>query len=237
MTSGLAHELRSPIQNLLGEAELALMRERGTAEYQEVLRVQIEELRDLGRSVDNLVLLCSREDPGDRVETFDLGDEAALRLDRDSVRAARTGVRVEFEFKGDLTVRGDREALVLALRNLVSNAVAWSPENGLVRVSLSGTQQAVEAIVDDQGPGIPPELVQRLLEPFNQGPHASNRRMGFGLGLPLAHAAVARHGGEFYVERSPDRGARLRFVLPRTIRSRPSAATPGQDRGSLAPRV
>jgi signal transduction histidine kinase len=146
-------------------------------------------------------------------------------------------VRVEFEFNGDLTVRGDREALVLALRNLVSNAVAWSPENGLVRVSLSGTGQAVEAIVDDQGPGIPPELVERVFEPFNQGPHAGNRRMGFGLGLPLAYAAVARHGGEFFVERSPDGGARLRFVLPRTTDSTPSALAPGQARGSVSSRA
>jgi two-component system heavy metal sensor histidine kinase CusS len=108
MTSGLAHELRSPIQNLLGEAEVALMRERSTAEYQEVLEAQIEELHELGRSVDNLVLLCSRDQRPDRAETFDLGDEATLRLDRDSLRASRSGVRIELELYGDLTVRGDR---------------------------------------------------------------------------------------------------------------------------------
>jgi two-component system heavy metal sensor histidine kinase CusS len=214
MTSGLAHELRSPIQNLLGEAEVALMRERVPGEYREVLQRQVEELRDLGRSVDNLVLLCSRDEPT-AVETFDLGDEATLRLDRDSLRAARTGVRVEFELDGDLTVRGDREALVLALRNLVTNAVAWSPEGGLVRVALSGTDHAVEVTVDDQGPGIPPEQVERIFEPFHRGPQAGGRRVGFGLGLALARSAVAMHGGEIHAERSPDGGARLRFVLPR----------------------
>jgi len=215
MTAGLAHELRSPLQNLLGEAEVALMRSRDPAEYQRVLESQMDELRDLARAVDNLVLLCAQEEPVDRAETFDLGDEAALRLDRDGLLAARSGVRLELECGGDLTVRGDREALVLALRNLVSNAMAWSPPEGVVQVSIQGADEAVEVTVDDQGPGIPPELAGRVFEPFQRGPQAADRRVGFGLGLALARTAVAMHGGRIFAERSPAGGARLRFVLPR----------------------
>jgi signal transduction histidine kinase len=104
---------------------------------------------------------------------------------------------------------------VLALRNLVSNAVGWSPEHGLVRVVLSGTERAVEVTVDDQGPGIPAEQLERIFEPFERGPQVGNRRVGFGLGLALARRAVAMHGGQIYAERAPAGGARLRFVLPR----------------------
>jgi two-component system heavy metal sensor histidine kinase CusS len=212
MTAGLAHELRSPLQNLLGEAEVALMRPRDPAEYQRVLESQVEELRDLGRSIDNLVLLCAQEEPAEQAETFDLGDEAALRLDRDSLRA---GVRVELECDGDLEVRGDREALVLALRNLVGNAVTWSPPDGLVQVAITGTEREVRVTVDDQGPGIAPELGERVFEPFQRGPRAADRRVGFGLGLALARTAVVMHGGRIAAERSPAGGARVSFVLPR----------------------
>ena len=215
MTAGLAHELRSPLQNLLGEAEVALMRPREPAEYQRVLESQLEELRDLGRSIDNLVLLCAKEAPVERGETFDLGDEAALRLDRESLRALRGGVRVELECEGDLTVRGDREALLLALRNLVGNAVAWSPPDGLVRVAISGSAEGVEVVVDDEGPGIDPELGESAFEPFRRGSRSAAGRVGFGLGLALARTAVVMHGGRIAAERSPAGGARVRFLVPR----------------------
>ncbi|MFT5285651.1 MAG: two-component system heavy metal sensor histidine kinase CusS, partial [Planctomycetota bacterium] len=81
MSRGLAHELRSPIQNLMGEAEVSLLRNRSVEEYRAVLESQVEELRDLGRVVDNLVMLCSPSQSEPLVsERFNLKDEASLRL-------------------------------------------------------------------------------------------------------------------------------------------------------------
>jgi len=215
MTAGLAHELRSPIQNLMGEADVALLRERDAGEYRRVIESQLEELHELGRAVDNLVTLCSRREPGDPREPFDLGAEAELRMGEGDVVPARRGVRVQLDCSGDLRLFGDREALLLALRNLVSNGVEWSPDGGLVQVSVNGRGDEVEITVRDEGPGIPEEARERVFEPFEQGPSKHGRRVGFGLGLALARAAVETQGGSIRIADADGGGALLHVVLPR----------------------
>ncbi len=221
IVAGLAHELRSPIQNLLGEAEVALLRQRSAEEYRAVLASNLEELRDLGRVVDNLVLLCASQDAsrGRELEEFDLGREAELRLSKDGDRARQEGLELQLRQRGDLTLRGDREALLLALRNLVTNALKWSPAGGKVRVELSGEGDTIVLLVDDAGPGVPERLRERVFEPFFQGPALHGKRAGYGLGLALTRSAVVAHGGSIVIEDSPLGGARIRVVLPRPRRS------------------
>ncbi|MCP3919014.1 MAG: hypothetical protein GY711_26005 [bacterium] len=217
MTAGLAHELRSPIQNLLGEAELALMREREAAEYRQVLESQVDELRDLGRVVDNLVTLCAAEesDPNAASERFDLGREAELRLRKERVFAERVGVDLVVHASGDLAVQGDREALLLAVSNLVGNAVHWTPKGGEVRLGLNGDDDNVTITVEDEGPGIDASEREKVFEPFYQGPAKNGRRSGYGLGLALTRTAVRAHEGAIELDRSPLGGARFRVELPR----------------------
>lgn len=217
MTAGLAHELRSPIQNLIGEASVALLRGRSDPEYRKVIESQVEELRDLARVVDNLVALCSplaAETPV-ALERFDLGEEAQMRLHKDRAQAARTGVELELAVEGNLSVDGDREALLLALHNLVSNAIKWSPRGGSVRVVLRGERERIEVLVDDSGPGIPTAERERIFEPFYRGPSADKGRIGYGLGLALTRTAVRAHGGRIEVETSPSGGSRFRIEIPR----------------------
>jgi len=217
MTSGLAHELRSPLQNLIGEAEVTLMRERSSAEYKKVLDGQLEELRDLGRVVDNLVMLCgpSESSAASGVERFDLGREADLRLRREYANAARQGVELEVRADGDLAMNGDREALLLAVRNLVGNAIEWSPRGGQVEVHMHGAPEAVHVTVDDAGPGVDESLRESIFEPFTRGPSSNGHRIGYGLGLALTRTAVEAHSGTVAVEDSPLGGARFRIDLPR----------------------
>jgi len=224
MIAGMAHELRAPIQNLVGEAEVALMGEQEPEAYREALASQLEELRRMGDAVHNLVALCSarRAAEAERTEDFDLERELRFRLERELRRAEREGFELSFEARGDLRLRGDREALLTAVRNLVFNALDWSPEGGRVELSLDGTGAAVEVRVDDEGPGIPVEARSRLFEPFERGAAAAGRRVGYGLGLALARSAVETQGGEIRVTESPSGGARLELTLPRAraIRSR-----------------
>ncbi len=220
IVAGLAHELRSPIQNLLGETEVALLRQRSAEEYRAVVVSHLDELRDLGRVVDNLVLLCATQEAvGAReLEDFDLGSQAELRLSKDRDRATQEGLRLELSRLGDLSFRGDREALLLALRNLVTNALKWSPPGGTVRVELAGEGDRLVILVDDAGPGVPPTLRERVFEPFFQGPALHGKRAGYGLGLALTRSAVTAHGGSVRIEDSPLGGARFRVELPRARR-------------------
>jgi len=218
MTAGLAHELRSPIQNLLGEAEVALLKARTGDEYRHVLRSHIDELRDLAGVIDNLVTICGTEEctGGDSFEHFDFGSEAKLRLKREELRAARLDISVELSTSGALECTGDREALLLALRNVVQNAVEWSPEGGRVTVSLLGHASEIEILVDDQGPGVAAHERERIFEAFHRGTTQSGRRTGYGLGLALADRALSSQGGRIEVGDSPAGGARFRLIVPRS---------------------
>jgi two-component system heavy metal sensor histidine kinase CusS len=216
LTSGLAHELRSPIQNLLGEAEVALLRERSSNEYRDLLESQLEELRDLARAIDNLVTLCAAGETRRYAgkERFDLRAELPLRLSRETALASRRGVAMEVESDGSLAMEGDREAILLALRNVITNAIDWSGEGGAVRVQLAGHNGSLEILVDDTGPGVPPAERETIFNPFHHGPAPARRRAGYGLGLALARTAVQTHGGSIEVGSSPLGGARFRIVLP-----------------------
>lgn len=230
LTAGLAHELRSPLQNLLGEAEVALLRERTPAEYQRTLQSQLEELDDLRRVVDNLVVLSSpREPTSGELEAFDLAEEIELRSQRERKVAARGRVDLSIETRGDVVLEGDREVLLLAVSNLMANAIRYTPPGGRVHILVDGTTDDVVVTVDDAGPGVAPEDRERIFDTFFQGQRQGPGRIGYGLGLALARRAVEIHHGRIEVGDGPQGGARFRIVVPRGGRgagSRPVRAQP-----------
>lgn len=217
MAAGLAHELRSPIQNLMAAAEVSLMRERDSDHYKQLIESQFEELRDLARVVDNLVVLSSPSETvtGAVHERFDLGQEAQLRMDKERKQASIKGVSLELKLGASLQLEGDREALLLALRNLVGNAIHWSQKGSVVRVSIAekDDEDRVEILVDDAGPGIPLEKRKLIFEPFNRGGSSSHGRIGYGLGLAIAKMAVHAQGGTIDVCDAPSGGARFRVII------------------------
>lgn len=221
--ASMAHELRSPIQNLVGETEVALFARRESADYRRVLESNLDELRDLGDAIDNLVTICSDRRPlsaDSDLEDFDLLDEARIRLAREKSQAERRGVELSVEGEGDLSVRGDRENLLRALRNLAANAIQWSPSGSTVSVRLLGREATIEVTVDDAGPGVPPELREQIFAPFVRGPALNGQRIGYGLGLAIVRSAVDSQGGTIEVGTSELGGARFHVVLPRSARSR-----------------
>lgn len=217
LTAGLAHELRSPMQNMISEAEVALLRDRGNEEYRDVITSQLDEMRGLALVVDNLITLTALRDTSQlpRHERFDMGVETELRLERERGEAARRGVGVNLVRHGDLEVDGDREALLLMLRNIVGNAVQWTPPKSEVTVELDGRGEELLIEVQDQGAGVPPSKRESIFEAFYQGSPPEGARMGYGLGLALAKAAVTSHGGEIHMGDGADGGARVTVRLER----------------------
>ena len=249
-TASLAHELRSPLQNLIGQVEVALLRPRDAAAYQAVLADQLVELGELGDAVDNLVAMCAQPARIEaEPEEFDLAVEACLRLQRDAARAAREGVELHIENRGDTRMWGDREGVLRAIRNVVANAIDWTPESGQVQVVIEGSAAGLTVTTDDSGPGVPVEVRPRIFEPFVQGPRRQRRRAGYGLGLAIARAGARRHGGEIVVGESPLGGARFTLTFRRhagadrdlddndmTGRSRPRpASSVGDERTVTGP--
>lgn len=227
MTAGLAHELRSPVQNLIGETEVALMKARDERADQALLTSNLDELRDLGDAIHNLLQLASEggEQRG-APERFDLGEEAGIRLGADLARARRRSVEVHLESIGDLGLEGDREGVLRAVRNLVANGVSWTPEGRRVEVRFEGLEDEVCIRVDDSGPGVPEALRDSIFEPFFQGPVQDGRRAGYGLGLAMVRGAALHQGGTVVVMESPLGGARFELCLPRV------PLTPRQEGGT-----
>ena len=97
--------------------------------------------------------------------------------------------------------------------NLLDNAAKWSPPGGVVRVSLRSAQHSAVLIIDDSGPGIPPEEREQVFERFYRAPE-SRSMPGSGLGLAIAGQVLERHGASIDIGDSDDGGARIRVVFP-----------------------
>jgi two-component system sensor histidine kinase GlrK len=109
----------------------------------------------------------------------------------------------------------DPERILQVLRNLLGNAVKFTPKGGLVNVSAKAADGTLEISVKDSGPGIPAESLTSIFEKFNQGtrrtPHS---RQGTGLGLAIANSIITSHGGKIWAESQLGKGSTFIFVLP-----------------------
>lgn len=217
-TAGLAHELRSPLQNLIGETEVTLLSTRSVEDYQRVLQSNLSDLQELSDAVDNLIAYCRTAEPEGRErkhESFDLGAEARVRLQREVHTAARRGIDLEISTDGDTRLDADREAAMRVVRNLVNNAINCSPDGTLIEVRISGTEVNVRLEVSDQGSGVPAELGERIFEPFVRGESREGVRSGYGLGLAICRSAMSEHGGTLSFEPRPEGGTRFTAEFPR----------------------
>ena len=216
LTAGLAHELRSPLQNLISEAEVGLLKERDGEEYRRLVRFQLEECRALALVVDNLITLTAIRDHQalPRGECFDMADELRIRFGHEREVAGRRNIRIEIEERGDSRICGDREALVLMVRNLLGNAIRWTPDGSKVSMRLESHADRFEMVIEDQGPGVDPGEREQIFEAFYQGRTPFGNRAGYGLGLALARAAARAEGGDIEVGSGEGGGAQFRVVLP-----------------------
>ena len=225
-TAGLAHELRSPLQNLIGETEVTLLSMRSPEEYRGVLRSNLEDLYDLTDAVDNLVTFCRTSEPvrADlETEAFDLAREAELRLEREHRIADRKGVTLDFVAVGDTALEADRESVLRVLRNLVANAIIWTPESRRVLVTVEGRADEVRIVVEDEGPGVSADLGDRIFEPFVTGQAQEGKRGGYGLGLAICRSVVTDHRGTLVHQPTADGGAKFVASFPRAQNTTQSA--------------
>jgi len=178
-----AHGLRTPLAVLTARLD-------GMAESPEVCGLRHDSDR-MSRLVSQLLRMARLESlPVDLSEAIDLHDVAAEAVAGLAPLAIREGVELALTGEASLTVTGNRAALLLALINLVENALGYAPRGTTVEVAVCAPR---EIAVRDRGPGIPPGQEARLLQPFERGPHA--REGGAGLGLAIVAQIAAAHGG------------------------------------------
>ena len=205
-TADAAHELRTPLTTLIGEADLALRRERSVPELRAALEVVRAESQRMAQLVDALLSL-SRADAGtllsqthpEPVELEPLLRDVAARAQARAQRANKP-FTISFSFgePGPHLARGEPVLLSRALGNLLDNAVDHG--GAQVGISVHSEGGAIRVRIEDDGPGIAPALRARLFERFARA-DASRTSDGFGLGLALSRAIAQAHGGALELAR------------------------------------
>ena len=208
-----SHDLRTPIASLQAMVEAL---EDGLAEPADYLPAMREQVRALGRLVDDLFELA-RIDAG--ALTLELEDAPLSGLVEAAVRglqpqANAQHVRLETRVDGNgLRVRCAPDKVERVLYNLVANALRHTPSDGSVAVLAGPREDEVVVTVEDTGEGFAPDALVRAFERFWRADR-SRSRGGAGLGLAIARGLVEAQGGRIWAENRPGGGARISFTLP-----------------------
>lgn len=217
-SSDLAHELRTPIQNMRAELEGCILRPRAAVDIPETLGSLLEELNRLDGMVEQMLFLARHSMPGAALDRQPLAAGALLREVAAFFGAAaeEACVAIQAEALPDLLVHADPRLAHRALQNLLANALRHTPTGGSVRLSARALEGGTELAVTDTGDGIPADLLPRLGDRFLRLDEEGRDRAsgGAGLGLAIVKGIITLHGGTFLVESALGKGTAVRLGFP-----------------------
>lgn len=205
-SSDLAHELRTPMNNLMGEAQVALSRVRSADEYRGVLESSVEELERLSRMTENMLFLAHADYSEAIISPacLDAREELEKLAEFYQLAADESGARIICA--GNVKVYADPILFRRAISNLLSNALRYSAKGGeIVIEARSETDGSVTVAVKNPGPGISPEHLTRIFDRFYRiEPAREKSRDGAGLGLAIVRTIMRLHGGAVSVASTPN---------------------------------
>ncbi len=214
LAAGVAHEVNTPLTGISSYAQILLEETRADDPRRPLLEKIVRQAERASRIARGLLTLSrpagGRARGRGPVDLVELAEETAGLL---AVHVRRAGATLEVVGEGrGLVVAGDRSRLQQVVMNLLLNALDAVDRGGHVRVVVAGEgRRRVELVVEDDGPGIPEEIRDRVFDPFFTTKKPGE---GTGLGLSISYSIVAEHGGEILAERRPGGGTRMRVLLP-----------------------
>jgi heavy metal sensor kinase len=228
-----SHELRTPLAAMRAELDVSLRTDELPPAAREVLESTREEVDRMSRTVDDLLVLAGADEGRLELlaEPLDLAAVAAEVVDALGPIARRNGVTAAVG-GAPAPVHGDREQLRHAVRNVVENALKFAPDGGRVDVTTWTAGAEAGVTVADDGPGIAPELRERVFDRFFRVDASRDRRTGgSGLGLAIAREVLRAHGGRATVEGRAPHGSAFTLALPARAPAQ-AAATSSSSVGS-----
>jgi len=211
-----AHELKTPLTIIQGEANLLLRKERSIHEYKQALRIILEESQRVLKTVDDLLLLTKLGYSQEvfKFEQFDFIEFFYEIVEQNRLIAANKGIGIRMNLqnaKPPLMIKGDRVHLRRLFFNIIDNAIKFTPEGGCVDMCIEHDHGKIISTIRDNGPGIAPENLKKIFEEFYR---ANKNTPGSGLGLNIAYSIAKLHQGEIRVESQLGHGTTFSVILP-----------------------
>ena len=219
-TGNVSHEMKTPLQVIGGYAELmeaGMVPEQDVPRFAGLIRTEASSMRTL---IDDVLTLSRLDEQGagagqGQGDPVDLAQVCRRVSERLAPRAQERGESIQLACRGAHVVRASASLVEQMVYNLVDNAVRYNRDGGLVLVTLASDVETVELEVSDEGPGIPPELRERVFERFFRVDASRSRETGgTGLGLAIVKHAAETLGGTVSISDSPCGGARFIVKLP-----------------------
>jgi len=220
-SADIAHDLRTPVNNIRGEAEVALARARSADEYRDVIGSCLEEAVRLSDLIGDLLFLARAESPLThlRLERVDVGELLGGVREYYEGSAADGGVSLSSAVADvPVVAEVDRTLLQRAVGNLVSNALAHTPRGGAVVLGTAADSSTIRIEVSDTGVGIPAEALPRVFDRFFRVDSSRSQGSGgSGLGLAIVKSIALLHGGSVEISSHPGQGTRVTLQMPVVI--------------------
>ena len=217
-SADIAHDLRTPVNNIRGEAEVALARARTVDEYRDVLESSLEETVRLSELIGDLLFLARAESPLTHLhwQKVEVGELLAIVREYYDATASEGGISlIAADDTENVTAKLDRALMLRAVSNLVSNAIAHTPSGGSVTLAASSVGTELSIKVSDTGIGIPAEALPRVFDRFFRvDPSRSKTSGGTGLGLAIVQSIMTLHGGRAEITSQPGRGTCVTLRMP-----------------------
>jgi len=200
-SADLAHELRTPISNMLTQTHVVLNQSRSAADYRDSLSSNAEELQRLGKTISDMLFLAQTENglalPS--VEKLNIARECQALLEFYEALAEEKEVILRCE--GDALVIGDRLMFRRALNNLLSNALRYTPPYGTISIKIMPVEAGTTVTVENDGEEIPAEIQSHLFDRFFRADKSRKKSESdsAGLGLSITRAIMQAHGGSVSV--------------------------------------
>ncbi|HXQ76949.1 MAG TPA: GAF domain-containing sensor histidine kinase, partial [Gemmatimonadaceae bacterium] len=210
----VAHDLRNPLNLIRISTEMMLEHGLPAATREQMLKRCIRATEQMNRLIEDLLDATHIETAGLRLDLAPIDVRELMAQVNEAYRPLAQERRVAWEVSGaeaPLSVRMDASRVLQAVGNLVGNALKFTPPGGRVAVWASATPHEVVIEVSDTGPGISPEQIDRVFEPFWQ---AATDRRGVGLGLTIARGIAEAHQGRIDIESALGKGSTFRLILP-----------------------
>ncbi|MHC2992874.1 histidine kinase [Pontibacter sp. HJ8] len=220
--SNASHELRTPLTTMIGELEVALMKPREPEEYQRVLSSTLEDARLLAELSNGLLQIAQASIDSSKIKLARLRFDELLWMAHDQALKRQPGAHYDIDFdnlpddEDRLVVKGNEALLLIAIVNVLENAVKFSPKGEYISVRLSANTREVVLQVSDKGLGIAPHDLKHVFVPFFRANNVRNIT-GHGIGLPLAESIIKLHKGTITVDSRVNEGTVVTIHLPQAF--------------------